>query len=90
MGLKHCRLRDSEQQRHWWFAGAIESIGHMAALHDPAKAECVWKWYADNPEGRKAQLKTSYEKYPSYTPTSVLLALLQRECGKLMPETAQK
>lgn len=85
-GLTNSRfLQLSEQQQHFWLAGAFESIGHMVFLHEEEKARCVWNWLPSNPEKKKALLKKSFEKFPEHTPTSVLIALLKRDCGKLLP-----
>ena len=79
-------LKLTEGQQHWWYAGATESIGHLVYLHDEKKAKCVWEWLPSDPEGKKDLLKRSFEMYPAELPTTVLLALLQRSCGKLMEE----
>jgi len=79
----------SEGQRHWWYAGAIESIGHMVFLHDEEKAQCIWRWLPSDPEGKKALLIKSFKKYPDHSPTSILIALLKRECGSLLPDSGK-
>ena len=78
-------LELSEGQQHWWYAGAVTSIGHVVFLHDKEKAQCVWDWFFDDPDSKKLLLERSFEKYPDHTPTSVILALLKRDCGELLP-----
>lgn len=79
-------LKLTEAQQHWWYAGAFESIGHMVFLHDEQKAQCVWNWLPTEPEKKKELLQKSFEQYPDHSPTSILIALLQRNCGALLPD----
>lgn len=80
-------LKFSEGEQHWWYAGAFESIGHMVFLHDKQKADCVWRWLPTEPDKKKALLQQSFEQYPDHSPTSILIALLQKSCGKLLPDS---
>lgn len=82
-------LKLSEEQRRWWYAGAVTTVGHMVFLYDEEKAQCVWNWYFNDPERRNAQLLKSFQKYPDHTPSGVILALLKRECGDLLPASAK-
>ena len=75
----------SDGQRHWWYAGAIYSIGHLVYLHDKTTAQCVWRWMPDDPEEKNDLLNEHFKRHPDHAPTSVLLALLQRDCGALLP-----
>lgn len=78
-------LKLSESQQHWWYFGALQAITHMAYLHDEQKALCVWNWLPADTENKKALLQKSFAQYPDESPTSILIALLQRDCGDLMP-----
>lgn len=78
-------LKLSESQQYWWYFGALQSITHMVYLHDEQKAMCVWNWMPTETEKKKAQLKRSFEQFPDESPTSILIALLQRSCGDLLP-----
>lgn len=79
-------LEFSAAEQHWWFAGAVESIAHMVYLHDEERAQCVWLWLPTDMKAKKALVIENFEKYPDYAPTSILLALLKRDCGPLLPE----
>ncbi|MCF6354798.1 MAG: hypothetical protein L3J26_06800 [Candidatus Polarisedimenticolaceae bacterium] len=78
-------LKFTKSQQHWWYAGAVESIGHLVFLHDEEKAQCIWNWLPSDPKRKKDLLIKSFRKYPDYTPTSILIALLKRDCGSLLP-----
>jgi hypothetical protein len=72
----------SEGQRHWWYTGAFSSISSVVSTQYGAKeSDCVWRWYFDHVDRRKAQLMESFKAYPEHSPTSVIMALLKRDCG---------
>ena len=73
-------LTFSEGQRQWWYAGAFDALGHAAFVEDEAKGQCVWNWLAAHPD-REALLLDSFRQYPDHAPTSILLAVLRRDCG---------
>jgi hypothetical protein len=74
-------LKYTEGQRHWCFLGAFTSLGHVAFLEDQEKGKCVWNWLYDKDEDRKAFLLESFRKFPDHTPTSILIAVLRKDCG---------
>lgn len=75
-------IKFSEGQKQWWYLGTFTSIAHVVSTqYDENKSDCVWRWYFDNPERRKKQLDESYKLYPKHAPTSVIMALLKRDCG---------
>lgn len=74
-------LNFSEGQQHWWYSGAYTALGHIAFLESEEKGQCVWKWFFTNPKSREALLTKSFKKYPDHTPTSIVIALLRRDCG---------
>lgn len=77
----------TEEQKHWWFFGAFTNIGHIASTqYDKKKTECVFNWYFQNPERRERQLGESFKSFPEYTPSTVILALLRRDCGVFKKE----
>lgn len=71
----------SEAQRAWYYIGAFEAFGHVAALQNQQAGNCVWNWYASNPETRKIQIENTIRKYPDHTPTAIMIALLRKDCG---------
>lgn len=75
-------LTYSEGQKQWFYNGAFMSLAHAAtAQYGKEKSDCVWEWYFKHPERRKKQLEESFKLYPDGIPTSVILALLKRDCG---------
>jgi hypothetical protein len=83
-------LKYSEVQQHWWYFGALQSISHMTyLLHGEEKAECVWNWLPTETDEKKELLRKSCEQFPDHSATSILIALLQRSCGQLVPDSGQ-
>jgi len=82
-------LKFSEGQRHWWYSGTYTAIGHMVYLHDEKKAQCVWNWLFAEPKRKEALLIKSFKQYPDHTPTSIVIALLKRDCGELLPQVGK-
>ncbi|MEM9469451.1 MAG: hypothetical protein AAF988_04750 [Pseudomonadota bacterium] len=71
-----------EGQKRWYYNGVFSSLAHVASTqYNKEKSNCVWEWYFKYPERRRKQLKKSFEMYPEGIPSSVILALLKRDCG---------
>lgn len=84
-GLKNREfLERTDAERHWYYAGAFTSIGHMVFLHDKEKAQCVWNWWPTDTAKKEALLLETFRKYPDHTPTAVILVLLKRDCGDFL------
>jgi hypothetical protein len=76
-------LKNSEGERKWYYFGAFDSIGHTVALKDKEKADCIWRYYFDHVEERNVQIEESMTSYPDHAPTAIILALIEKNCGKL-------
>lgn len=74
-------LEFSESQRHWWYSGAYTALGHVVFLEDQDKGICVWNWLFADYDKKEGLLMESFKKYPDHTPTSIIIALLRRDCG---------
>lgn len=77
----------TDAQKRWWYIGSITTLGHVVALESSEKAKCVWDWYFDAPERREAQMDKSFTQYPDHAPSSIVIALLRRDCG-VFPKAA--
>ncbi len=72
----------SEGQQRWYYNGAFTALAHAATVqYNKEKSDCVWDWYFKYPERRREQLEESFKLYPDGIPSSVILALLKRDCG---------
>ena len=74
-------LTFTEGERHWWYSGAFLTLGHVVFLEDEEKGKCVWNWLFSDYDKRESLLMESFRKYPDHAPSSIILALLRRDCG---------
>ena len=74
-------LEFTEGQRHWWYSGAFDALGHAVFIENEEKGKCVWNWLFSDYDKREALLMKSFRQYPDHAPTSIILALLRRDCG---------
>jgi hypothetical protein len=49
----------------------------------------VWRWLPTDPKRKKELLLKSFEKYPDHMPTTILIALLKRDCGVILSNTGK-
>ena len=76
-------LQHSDGQRAWWFTGAFETLAHSMSQIDKTKSDCIADWYFNAPEERRKELEDTMRKYPDHAPSAVVIALMQKHCGKL-------
>lgn len=70
-----------DEQVKYWLTGAIEALYHVAAAKSEEKGQCVFDWYYTDTPQKNGIILGSIEKYPNSTPSAVLLALTELECG---------
>lgn len=76
-------LKLSEGQQHWFLLGAFDSIGHAVSLQNEKQGYCIWEWYFNDLEKKKAVILKSMAKFPESSPTAVVIGHLDKACGKL-------
>ena len=76
-------LKYSEGERQWWYKGAFETLAHSMSQIDKAKADCISEWYFPHKEERHKEIEATMTKYPAHAASSIILSLVQRQCGKL-------
>ena len=78
-------LQYSDSQRAWWFAGAFEVVGHAVAQRNQSQGDCIADWYfkGNGEKQRQQEIEDAMRKYPDHAPSSVVIALVQKHCGKL-------
>ena len=79
-------LKLSPEHRYWWVNGAVLTTSHLVAMSDQEKGECVAKWYLDDRAARQKLIEASIANNPNEGETTVVLALLTRACGQLLPQ----
>ncbi|WP_444994740.1 hypothetical protein [Aliikangiella sp. IMCC44359] len=77
-------LKFTEGQRHWWYMGTFSMLGHVVLVeHGEKEAQCIWQWYFKDPDMRKKQMEENFTRFPDHAPTSIVIALLRRDCDVL-------
>jgi hypothetical protein len=76
-------LELDEGQQQWYFIGAFDAIGHAVHLQNEEQGRCVWQWLFDDYDVRKAAIVESMQRFPDHSPTSIIIAHLDKACGKL-------
>ena len=79
-------LGKSEGQRVWWYMGTFMSLGHLASQTNEERGDCIYNWYFDEPEKQRQIIEETMRKFPQHLPSSVILALLYKACGKFTVE----
>jgi hypothetical protein len=71
----------TEGQRAWYYIGAFETLGNAVAINNPTQGTCIWNWYANDSASRRVLIENTMQKYPTHTPSAVIIALLHKDCG---------
>jgi hypothetical protein len=74
-------LKLENNEKKFWLTGSIEALTHVAAAKNKKTGWCVHDWYYTDTAVKNGIILGSIEKYPDSTPSAVLLALTERECG---------
>lgn len=76
-------LQLSDTAKKFWIQGSIETMAATLNGKDKALALCVVNWYyGDKYALRNGLILGSMKKYPDAIPTAVMVALVERACGK--------
>lgn len=78
-------LKLTKEQRYWWIHGAVTTTAHLVAKHDKQKGDCAAKWYLENKAAKQELIEQSLVRNQSEMPTTIVLVLLTRACGELLP-----
>ena len=71
----------TDEQKKYWITGTIEALAYVAAAKSQQQGQCVVDWYYTDTPRKNGLILGSIEKYPDSTPSAVILALTERECG---------
>lgn len=75
-------LEMEDTWKKFWLSGAMSALYSVLITKDEDQSRCVADWYFSEDLAEKNSLIiASMEKYPHATPSAVLIALTQRECG---------
>ena len=70
-------------QKDTFYAAVFMSIGHLLSHQgNKSTSECVLNWYKEDTDKRIAEIEEMMAQYKKHAPTSIMIGLAQRECGK--------
>jgi hypothetical protein len=72
----------SDAEKSWYYIGAFSTLGMQIAQTNKAKADCIWGWYFDDQSKAKKELENVMRQYPDRSPSTAIMAVLYRDCGK--------
>lgn len=79
------KILNSERTLQDSFIGnAVLMIGVVAAQVEPKIADCINDWYLDaqDTNSKNSEFLSTMKKYASYRPETVILAVVEKACGK--------
>ena len=80
----------SENTQHAFIQNGVVMASTMASRANPDYAQCIADWYFADGEvlaGRNETIVSSILNYPDYAPTSVIVGVIEQQCGKLTVST---
>ena len=72
----------NEEAQHAHVGNSILMIAVVASQTAPQIAMCLDEWYGNAKEERQAEAVDVMRELPQYTPESVILAVVEKACGK--------
>lgn len=80
-------LKWEKDAQNNYFSISIGMAGAIAAQNKPEIARCIDNWYF-NPDSNRIEnnsyIRSIFGKYPNDHPSALMLAIIQKKCGKLV------
>lgn len=76
----------SKDQQDWYFQVSVGMAYGVATRNATDHADCIDGWYYASGEKRDEAheaIREAMTDYSTYNPVTVLIAVIERECGKL-------
>ena len=70
----------NDQKKHWLYS-AIDTLGFVAGHKNKKQGACVWHWYHQDISDKNGLILEYMKKYPESSPSAILIALTEKECG---------
>ena len=70
------------ESQEFYINANVGMAGLIAAQNDKKHAECLEDWYWDDQEKSSKHILDVMRQYPEYHPRGVILAVLEKQCGK--------
>lgn len=72
---------DAAQHAH--IGNAVVMIAVVATQVAPATARCIDDWYGNHAKIRQTEIREAMNRFRQFTPEAVILAYVEKFCGKL-------
>lgn len=77
-------LQWSSKSQAFYFRTSIGMAGLVAGRNDKRQGKCIDDWYFAAQDKANAHIIAVMEKHPTFHPRGVILAVLEKKCGKLI------
>lgn len=78
-------LKYDYNSQDYYFKATIDAATVIAAQIRKDMSLCIADWYSDDPgtiKRRNTEILTIMEEYPDSYPIAIIIAVLQKQCGK--------
>lgn len=83
-------LKWSVKNQSFYFRTSIGMAGLVAGRNDKRQGKCIDGWYFANQDKAHEEIVSVMEKHPAFHPRGVILAILEKKCGKLLYTTIKR
>lgn len=77
-------LKWPAKSQSFYFRTSIGMAGLVARRNNKVQGDCIDNWYFYAEKKAHAHIIDVMRKHPSYHPRGVILAVLEKQCGKLI------
>tara|TARA_R110002110_G_scaffold257206_2_gene473153 strand:- start:8568 stop:8918 length:351 start_codon:yes stop_codon:yes gene_type:complete len=77
-------LKWPAKSQAFYFRTSIGMAGLVAGRNDKKQGKCIDDWYFATQDKANAHILSVMQKHPAFHPRGVILAVLEKQCGKLI------
>ncbi|MEW5424769.1 hypothetical protein, partial [Amorphus sp. 3PC139-8] len=74
-------LKQPEESRSSYIRVSLMMANMIAIENDQEQADCIEGWYDSDRSGTERFIYGVMEKYPSYHPIGIIMAVIEKQCG---------
>lgn len=71
-----------QESQEFYIRTSVGMAGFIAAQNDKKHADCLESWYLEDEKKSNDFIFDVMGKYPEYHPRGVIVAVLEKQCGK--------
>lgn len=73
-----------ETTQDFYIRASIGMAGFITSRNKKSQADCLENWYFQNIKNGNGKITKAMKQFPDYHPRAVLLAVVEKQCGKLI------